>query len=57
MLSIPKADNKGEIKPAVVVIATVEEPCADFKIAETIKGKKMPIEHKKISAKMTDIFL
>ena len=30
--------------PAVVVIATVEDPCAVFRIEEMRKGKKMPTE-------------
>jgi hypothetical protein len=29
--------------PAVVVRATVEEPCAVFKIAESRKGKNIPM--------------
>ena len=33
--------------PAVVVIATVELPCAVFRMAEIRNGKKMPTEERK----------
>ena len=42
--SIPKGAISGAMIPAVVVIATVEEPCADFRIAASRNGKKIPID-------------
>ena len=40
---IPSAPMSGAIIPAVVVMATVEEPCAVFKMAASRNGKKIPI--------------
>lgn len=39
----PRTPMSGARIPAVVVMATVEEPCADFKIAARMNGKKMPM--------------
>ena len=39
----PRIGSSGATIPAVVVRATVEEPCADFRIADSRNGKKMPI--------------
>ena len=38
----PSAPSNGAIIPAVVVIATVEEPCAVFNIAARRNGKNIP---------------
>ena len=38
----PSAGRSGATIPTVVVRATVEEPCADFRIAESRNGKKIP---------------
>lgn len=40
--SSPRTGSRGATIPAVVVMATVEEPCADFRIAASRNGKKMP---------------
>ena len=39
----PSTGRSGATIPAVVVRATVEEPCAVFRIAERMNGKKIPI--------------
>ena len=38
----PSAPSSGAMIPAVVVIATVEEPCAVFNIAARRNGKNIP---------------
>ena len=38
----PKVVIRGAMMPAVVVMATVEDPCAVLRIAERMKGKKIP---------------
>ena len=38
----PSAPSNGAMIPAVVVIATVEEPCAVFNIAARRNGKNIP---------------
>ena len=38
----PRAPSSGAMIPAVVVIATVEEPCAVFNIAARRNGKNIP---------------
>ena len=40
--SSPKMGNNGKINEEVVMMATVEEPCADFNKAAIKKGIKIP---------------
>ena len=42
-LANPSAGSSGATIPAVVVSATVDEPCALFKIAESKNGNNIPI--------------
>jgi hypothetical protein len=43
--SRPSDGNNGDINAAVVISATVEEPCADFNTADITKGRRMPTCH------------
>ncbi|GAH35231.1 unnamed protein product [marine sediment metagenome] len=40
--SSPSGSSRGAIIAAVVIMETVDDPCADFNMAATIKGRIIP---------------